>query len=154
MIDNELIQLVDSVDIRETLLFNKKVKILGIRKTIIVVYIIDNIINIILFSLINPFYLFALSSSLVLITGLLNFNILLTKLQVYNLFSIFILKLTMIFFNLNVYLRIILAITLLLSIFFLKIVSKFYLYITNEITDNELESLQSGWQPRNIPFAL
>ena len=154
MEDNELIQLVNSVDIQETLLFNKKVKILGIRKTIIIIYIIDTFVNIVLFSIINPYYLFSLSTSLFVVYGLLSFNIACTKFQLYNLISVFIFKSILLFTNISISIKICLAISLLLLIFFFKLVTKFYFFITNKITETELDSLQSGWQPRNIPFAL
>lgn len=154
MVDNELIKLVDSIDTNESIIFSKKLQILGVRKSIIVIFIIDFIINIVTLSLINPYYIFTLISSCFIMYGLLNFNLFFSKLELYHIISILIFKCILVFCNISILSRFFIIISIFSSIFLFKLVSKFYIFINNNLSDDELESLQSGWQPRNIPFAF
>lgn len=149
MLEHELIPIIDSLNIN--IEDNKKIKCLELRKTIILLHVIENIYEIYVCLLLNFFYIiFILYFNLIFcsIINLFDKN----KLKLYScvLFLKLIIKLSLIYYF-NV-IPVLTILSIIINCFEIKIIFKFINILTTDLNNNDIESLLGGWSPRKVIF--
>ena len=149
MLEDELIPIIDSLNIN--IEDNKKIKCLELRKTIILLHVIENIYEIYVCLLLNFFYIiFILYFNLIFCSIINSFDKNKLKLYSCTLFLKLIIKLSLIYYF-NV-IPVLTILSIIINCFEIKIIYKFINILTTDLNNNDIESLLGGWSPRKVIF--
>ena len=148
MIDEEILPLNS-----ESKNYYNKINLLGYRKSIILWHILDNLYEIIVYLYLLPYYsvTFILYNFLFM-TSIIKFNKLSLPFYILSAFTKFIMKIVFIIKINYVFNYILSPIAIIANCCSINLILQFFIIINYSISNDEIESILSGWSPRTINF--
>lgn len=133
-------------------LYNNKLQLLGIRKSIILWHITDSFYELLVCVYLTPYYSVSLFIYNILFWKTIHFYKAVTPFYGFTIFIKFVIKVTMLSIIKYWIINLISCIFLLFNLVAIKLMYQYHIILNEELTEQGIESLISGWRPRIIQF--